>query len=355
MVPVPAPKKAPPPLANPITATVRAGDALTVDVARYASTQDGSPVTAELDEAQVAGLPGRAFSTGDTIRYLAPVDQPPGRLTFSYTATAANSSPLEPVQPVSTVSTVSTVTITVTDPDPARNSAPEPPPDVTARVFAGGSITVAVPLAGIDPDGDWVVLASLDQPDAPLGQVSIAGPDTLSYKAFGVPGVDRIRYVATDTAGATVTGVVTVLVVDPGESARPPVAPDLSVSVRPGASVRIDPLAAVVDPGGQHIQLADPAFTATPGLAVALDGQSLIVTAPEVATVAGLRYTVVNAKGLTASGSVTVTVAQDAPLRPPVAKDVFVRPADLADSTGANATVDVDVSGSIVNRSGRTR
>ena len=351
VVPVPAPKKAPPPLASPITATVRAGDALTVEVARYASTQDGSPVTAELDEAQVAGLPGRAFSTGDTIRYLAPVDQPPGRLTFSYTATSANGSPLEPVQPVGTVSTVS---ITVTDPDPARNSAPEPPPDVTARVFAGGSIAVAVPLAGIDPDGDWVVLASLDQPDAPLGQVSIAGPDTLSYQAFGVPGVDRIRYVATDTAGATVTGVVTVLVVDPGESARPPVAPDLSVSVRPGASVRIDPLAAVVDPGGQHIQLADPAFTATPGLVVALDGQSLIVTAPEVATVAGLRYTVINAKGLSASGSVTITVSKDAPLLPPVVKDVFVRPADLADSTGENATVDVDVSGSIVNRSGRT-
>ncbi len=354
VVPVPAPKKAPPPLADPIIATVRAGDAVTVDVARYASTQDGSPVTAALDEAQVAGLPGRAFSTGDTIRYLAPVDQPPGRLTFSYTATAANSSPQDPVQRVSAVGTVSTVSITVTDPDPARNSAPAPPPDVTARVFAGGSITVAMPLAGIDPDGDWVVLTSLDQPDAPLGQVSIAGPNMLSYNAFGVPGVDRIRYVATDTAGATVTGVVTVLVVDPGDSARPPVAPDLSVSVRPGASVRIDPLAAVVDPGGQHIQLADPAFTATPGLVVALDGQSLIVTAPEVATVAGLRYTVINAKGLSASGSVTVTVSNDAPLLPPVAKDVFVRPADLADSTAANATVDVDVSGSIVNRSGRT-
>ncbi len=336
VVPVAAPKKVPPPLANPIAATVRAGDALTVDVSRYASSQDGSPVTAELDDAQIAELPGRAFSTGDTIRYLAPADEPPGRLTFSYTVTAATNSPLDAAQalssvsPVSTDSTVSTVTVTVTDPDPARNSAPEQPPDVTARVFAGGSISVAVPLTGIDPDGDWVVLASLDQPDAPLGQVSIAGPDTLSYTAFGVPGVDRIRYVATDTAGATVSGVVTVLVVDPGESARPPMAPNLSVSVRPGASVRIDPLAAVVDPGGLPVTLADPAFTATPGLAVARDEQGLIVTAPDVATVASLRYNVANAKGLTASGSVTVTVSQDAVLRPPMAKDVFVRATDLA-------------------------
>ena len=39
VVPVPAPKKEPPPLAAPITATVRAGDALTIDVARYASAR----------------------------------------------------------------------------------------------------------------------------------------------------------------------------------------------------------------------------------------------------------------------------------------------------------------------------
>jgi len=52
-----------------------------------------------------------------------------------------------------------------------------------------------------------------------------------------------------------------------------------------------------------------------------------------------VRYTVINAKGLTASGSVTVPVSQDA-LRPPVAKDVFVRPADLAAGNPADATVD---------------
>ena len=51
VVPVPAPKRIPPPLAAPITATVRAGDAVTIPVSRYATSQDGSPVTAELDPA----------------------------------------------------------------------------------------------------------------------------------------------------------------------------------------------------------------------------------------------------------------------------------------------------------------
>src|SRR5664279_153428 len=65
IVPIPAQRQIPPPLASPITASVRAGDAVTIPIARFATSQDGSPVTAELDSAQVAALPGRAFSTGD--------------------------------------------------------------------------------------------------------------------------------------------------------------------------------------------------------------------------------------------------------------------------------------------------
>ena len=344
IVPVPAPRRIPPPLATPITTTVRAGDAVTIPVDKYARSQDGSKVTAELDAAQVAGLPGRAFSTGDAIRYLAPADSPAGPVTFSYTAVAGSSTPLEPVQ------AVSTVTISVTAADAGRNSAPATPNPVTARVFAGGASTVSVPLAGVDPDGDWVVLQSIEQPEAPLGNIAIDGPNTLSYQAFGAPGVDRIRYTAADPAGATSTGEITVLVVAPSESARPPVAPDLTVSVRPGGSIRIDPLSEVVDPGGQRVVLASPAFSGVVGVDVQVDDQGLIVTAPAEPTVASLRYAVVNAKGLTASGSVKITVAADAPLLSPVAKDVFVTPADLAAN---NQTVDVDVSGSIVNRSGR--
>ena len=117
IVPVPAPKRIPPPLAAPITATVRAGDAVTIPISGYATSQDGTPVTAELDPAQVADLPGRAFSTGETIRYLAPANATPGLVTFGYTAVAGSSTPLQPVQ------TVSTVTITVTDRRPRQKLA----------------------------------------------------------------------------------------------------------------------------------------------------------------------------------------------------------------------------------------
>ena len=345
VVPVPARREIPPPLAAPITATVRAGDAVTIPVTRYATSQDGSPVSAELDAGQIAGLPGRAFSTGDTIRYLAPSEPPIAPVSFSYTAVAASSTPLHPVQ------TVSTVTINVTDAaSGAPDSSPGTPPQSVARVFAGGAVSISLPLDGIDPDGDWVVLQTLEPAETPLGDIEITDPDTVSYRAFGESGVDRVRYVAADPAGHQVTGELVVLVTPPGQLARPPMAPDLDVAVRPGARIRIDPLESVVDPGGLPVTLASPAFTAPNGVQVEMEGDSLILTAPAQETVAGLRYAVVNAKGLGASGAVRLTVSDDAPTPSPLARDVFVRPADLAVD---QQTVDVDVSASITNRSGR--
>ncbi|MFN8198840.1 MAG: fibronectin type III domain-containing protein [Nakamurella multipartita] len=347
VVPVPAPRVVPPPLTAPVQATVRAGDAVTIPVTRFTTSQDGAPVTVTVDAAQVAALPGRVLVTGDAIRYLAPADAPAGQVSFGYIASSGSADAGQPAQ------SAGTVTIAVTAAD-GKNRSPDAPPPVTARVFAGGAITVTAPLAGIDPDGDWVTLQSIEQPEAPLGDLRVAGPDSLSYTAFGTPGIDHLTYVAADPSGATVTGEMTVLVVAPSAAARPPVAPDLAVSVRPGTSIRVDPLASVVDPGGLPVSLADPAFTATAGLQVQVDEGGLILTAPAEPTVGTVRYTVVNAKGLTASGSVRVTVSPDAPMLDPVAQDVFVQPADLTTDplTGA-ASVAVDLTGSVINRSGR--
>lgn len=347
VVPVPTPRIVPPPLTAPVQATVRAGDAVTIPVTRFTTSQDGTPVTVTVDQAQVDALPGRVLVTPDAIRYLAPADAPAGQISFGYLASSGSAQAGQPAQ------SAGTVTITVTAGE-QENRPPDAPPPVTARVFAGGAITVTIPVAGVDPDGDWVTLQSIEQPEAPLGDLRVAGPDTLSYTAFGTPGVDRLTYVAADPSGATVTGEVTVLVVTPSVAARPPVAPDLAASLRPGTSIRIDPLASVVDPGGQPVALADPAFTATAGLDVQVDEGGLILTAPAEPTVGTVRYTVVNAKGLTASGSVRVTVSPDAPMLEPVARDAFVQPGDLtADPLTGDAFVEVDLTGSVVNRSGR--
>lgn len=343
VVPVPAAGKAPPPVASPIRVSVRAGDAVTIPVADHAYAQDGAALTATLDPS-AAALPGRAFSTGTEIRYLAPTIAPAAPITFGYTAVAASSTPTSPVQ------ANSTVTITVVSPDASQNRPPAAPAPVLARVFAGGSITIALPLDGIDPDGDWVVTSSLRQPVAPLGLVSLIGSNSLSYRAFANPGADLISYLVTDPYGRTAVGTVTVLVVPPVDSASPPIAPDLTASVQPGRSIRMDPLKDVVDPGGRVVTLAHPAFEAPAGLVVVQDDQGLVVTAPTAATQVSLRYHVVNSQGLGATGAIRLTVSGDAPAPLPVATDVFVPTSAL--SSGA-PTVEVDVSPDVTNRSGR--
>lgn len=344
VVPVPAIRQVPPPVATPISVTVRAGDAVTIPVADHAYSQDGSAVTAVLDAGAVSSVPGRVFSTGFEIRYLAPALAPSTPITFVYTAVAASSTPADPVQ------ASSTVTITVVGADASQDRAPGAPAPVVARVFAGGSISVALPLDGIDPDGDWVVTSSLRQPVAPLGSVSLLGSNALSYQAFSKPGVDVISYLVTDPYGKSAVGTATVLVVPPVDAAGPPIAPDLTASVRPGRSIRIDPLQDVVDPGGRTVTLGNPAFDAPPGLLVVQDDKGLVVTAPNVATRFSLRYNVINTQRLGATGAISLTVSKDAPVPLPEATDVFVPPSALRSAAPA---VEVDVSAHVTNRSGR--
>jgi len=343
VVPVPAIKVVPPPVVAPISVTVRAGDAVTIPIADYAISQDGSALTATLADSEVAKLPGRAFSTGTSIRYLAPAVPPARPVVFAYTAVGSTSTELAPVR------ASSTVTVTVMPAGPAADRAPNAPKPVVARVFARGTITVNLPLDAIDPDGDWVSASSLQRPAAPLGQAQLTGPQTLTYRALSAPGIDRITYLATDPFGKTSIGTVVVLVVPAATDARPPDAPDLTATIRPGGTIRVDPLAVVTDPGGQSVTLGTPPFLAPAGLTVRVDAQALLVTAPPKETILTLRYNVANAQKLTATGALTVTVSATAQLLPPVATDVFVPPTDLGRSTDAVA---VDVSAHITNQSG---
>lgn len=93
VVPVPAVKDPPQPLAPPIAVVVRAGDVVTVPLAEHATSQDGSALTVALDGEEVDRVPGVLFSTATSIRYLAPAEPPPAPVVFGYTVTAATSTP----------------------------------------------------------------------------------------------------------------------------------------------------------------------------------------------------------------------------------------------------------------------
>ena len=133
-------------------------------------------------------------------------------------------------------------------------------------MFAGRTATIALPLDGLDPDGDWVTFAGQTDPAPTLGRVDKAGPATITYTALGSPGLDTAGYLVTDPYGKQAKGSVRVAVVAPPAVAEPPVAPDLDVVVRPGRTVGVDALGAASDPGGNTpFSFADPALVVPDG------------------------------------------------------------------------------------------
>jgi hypothetical protein len=340
VIPVPAPLTPQPPVASDIPVTVRAGDAVTIPIAGYATDPTGQVLTVKpFPDGTLPADQGLVFATESAIRYLAPATPPATTVRFSYTV--VNTDQLTDTR---------TVTISVLPADPNTNSAPQDPPLTTARVFAGRTTAIPLPLDGLDPDGDWVTFAGQTDPAPTLGRMDKAGPATLTYTALGAPGLDTAGYLVTDPFGKQAKGQIRVAVVAPPAVAEPPVAPDLGVVVRPGRTVGVDALGAASDPGGNTpFTFADPALVVPDGIDAEIADDAVVVGAPDTEGVFPIKYTVRNSKGLAASGILTVTVSATAPLAAPTAKDVFVDAAALS-ADGGTATV--DVSGSVTNRSG---
>jgi hypothetical protein len=180
---------------------------------------------------------------GDTVRFQAP--RAPGQYTASYRV-------LDPYGE----SAAATVTFTVTPEDEEGNRDPDPR-TVTARVLAGGTIRVDLPLDGVDPDGDSVYLLRL--PTGPtLGTIAEQGDDFLEYTAAeGVSGTDEFSYQVYDAYGATGTATVRIAVIPPPDQLMNPNPVPDSISVRPGRIAQVDLTANDSDPQGSPIKVAD--------------------------------------------------------------------------------------------------
>ena len=325
------------PIASPIALVVRAGDAVTQSVTGFALDPGGSALTVQ-DFDPLPNGSGVLFASGDSIRYLAPA----GGLTrpLHTTYTVSNNAGRTDTAPL----TIRVVPV-------GANQPPRTPPVVTARVFAGSTVTIGLPLDGIDPDGDWVIATGIDSVPA-TGTAAVVGPSTVSYAASETPGTDTFNYVVTDPYGATTTGTVVVGVVPQPDMLAAPVAPALQVALLPGKSIGIDVLSTVTDPAGYAVQFAPHALGDNPpadGVTAKIASGVLVVTAGSKETVVPISYTVVDAKGLTATGLVTVTVTKDAQPIPPTASDVYV---DKAMVTPDGTAALVDVSSQVANPGG---
>lgn len=316
VVPVPTPAKALPPIANPDTARVRAGNVVTVDVLANDISPSGAVlhVLPKLANPLPPASAGTAFVSGDTVRFLAAAGST-GTATVTYQVVDSAGQ---------TAAGVVTIQI-----EPASKSTNQPPrpPQLTDRVLAGQTVTIPVPLDGTDPDGDSVQLIGIA--GAPSkGRIQAVGGASLTYFAYpGSSGTDTFTYRVRDPYGAEGIGTVRVGIAQPAGQTLPPTAMDDSVTVRPGRQVAVDVLANDSDPNGDTIRLDGllPGGTAH----ASISGGRVLVTAPTSPGAVSVQYRIANTGGATAVGTLVVTAKNDAPLLAPLARDDAVPAASI--------------------------
>jgi hypothetical protein len=308
VVEIPKPDRIQPPVAQPDTATVRVGDVANIGVLDNDTQPEGEPLTLQPELVQnVPGDGGLLFVSGDHLRYLAP--KTPGNHTAVYRVAGPDGQYAD-----------AAVSISVRERDAATNNPPVPQ-TVTARVVAGSSVRVTVPLNGIDPDGDSVQLVGVgSNPDK--GSVTDVAGDALTYEAGDYSaGTDEFTYTVVDALGARATGTIRVGIAPRAEQASNPVAEADHVTIRPGGSVTVRVLQNDSDPEGGQLTVSRAEPTAEDVTAKILRKQQIRVTPPKTAKTGdfAVLYTVANTSGGSSTAFLTVTVDEDAqPLRPEV-------------------------------------
>ena len=325
VVQIPTPTHLQPPVANDDSVTVRTGAAIDIPVLNNDQDPDGEDLT--LVPTLVHNLPagaGLLFPSGNVLRYLAP--SKPGNYNAVYAVAGPDGQTAR-----------AQVKIAVREPDADTNNPPVPQ-TLTARALAGGSVTINVPLSGIDPDGDTVQLLG-QETNPEKGTVTAVGAHSITYKAGDYSaGTDSFTYSVIDALGARATGTVRVGIAARQGGAPNPVATLDDVRVRPGVTVSVQVLANDSDPDGSplHVVSATPNDKVTKARVV---GNIVSIRPPATPGVYGVVYTIANESGGTSTSFVRVTVDPKAPLAFPIASDTVLTLTDILD----RPTIDVDV------------
>ncbi|MFD4420386.1 Ig-like domain-containing protein [Agromyces sp. NPDC058484] len=322
VVEVPPPASPQPPVAAPDTISARTGDVVDIAVLDNDEHPDALPFTLAPDLVEEPGG-GFLFVAGDRLRYFAP-DQP-GEFEAVYRIDADGQF------------ATATVAISVRAADVETNSTPVPE-TVTARVLAGESVRIPIPLGGTDPNGDSVqLLGQVSNPDR--GAVVERGGDWLEYEAGEYSaGTDSFQYSVVDALGAQATGLIRVGIAPRLDGARAPIAVEDTVTVRPGRTISVRVLSNDSDPDGGALVLRSVEPTEASAIAT-IAGDTIEVQVPDGEGDHGFIYTVENERLGTASTFLTVEARNDAPLARPEAADTVLSLSDIVD----DEFVDVEV------------
>ena len=328
VIPVPAPSQLRPPVANDDTAVVRAGDVVTIPVLEndYHPNGDTIHVAPDLVPPLVEPEQGEMFISQDTLRFRA--SDEPGTVYATYEAVDSTGQ-----------RDAGYVTIQVLPVNAETNTAPRPR-DLTSRVLSGSTVRITVPLDGIDPDGDSVALVGIASAPS-KGRITETGADYLVYEAFDDSvGVDSFTYRVRDRLGKDATAPIRIGIAGAEAVNQAPYAVKDSVVMRPGREVAVPVLVNDSDPDGDAITLIKDSLVLpdVAGLEAKVEGNRVVVTSPAEPIETSLQYSIRDDRGARATAVLQVSVAEDVPLKRPIARDDVVRAADIEDET-----VDVEV------------
>lgn len=323
VLPVPAPERLQPPNAVADEVTVRVGDYVNVPVLANDTHPDGLELELVGDlEQQVDPALGEAFVSEDRLRFRAGSQAGTGYAIYKVRDRNGQEDSAQ-------------VTIHVRD---GEDNAPPVPRDVEARVLAGGTVRVHVPLDGIDPDGDSVQLTGLASGPT-QGRAEVVDGYVDYAASERAEGGDSFRYTVQDARGAVATGTVRVGIARPPETNQPPVAVDDHVTVRPERRVAVPALLNDSDPDGDQIGLVPGATQGGDEVSPEVVDDRIVVQTPADEGTYTFYYSIEDTYAARASAAVSVTVAADAPLLPPIARDDSVPVAEILGRTSVTVPV----------------
>lgn len=323
VVPIPPPDEILQPVTTADTAYVRAGDVVTIPVLDNDThpSDDALRLAPDLIEPFVDPDDGEAFVSQDAVRFKAGPEAKTVYLTYEAVDSRQQKA-------------AGYVTIQILPVDEETNAAPRPR-DLVARALSGTEINIAVPLDGIDGDGDSVEL--LDISSSPTkGRVIEVAQNYLVYEAFdGSTGVDVFKYRVRDRLGKEGTATIRVGIAPAEEVNQSPYAVKDAVVVRPGREIAVPVMLNDSDPEGDEISLVKDGLEvpAIDGLSARVSGDRVLVQAPDRAIETSLQYTITDARGASATAVLQITVDEEVPLQAPVARDDRLRPVDLEEGS----------------------
>ena len=294
------------PVAQPDMVTTAEETAVTIAALANDSDPDGGTLTITGFVSPTHGTV--VINSGTSITYT-PAANYSGTDTFAYTVSDGQGG-----------AAVGTVIVTVT----GTNDPPVAVADVATS--SGSATTIALLANDTDSDGDTLSVASVTQGAHGTVGVSAGGIATYTPVA-GYSGTDTFTYIVTDGHGGTATGTVTVTISavavnhPPVAVNHPPVAVNDSITVKQDTSAVVAVLANDTDADSDTLSVG----TATAGAhgTVTVNANSTITFMPAAGYVGSdvFTYTVRDVAGLTASGSVNVTVAAKTDNQVPDDKD----------------------------------